>query len=326
MGKHKRKHQESSKDEVYVERFNQELQQKCSDMPVTNDPSPEHKHKKKVKKDLDQKDYEVCTVSNLIENVNDFDDKNKKKKKAKKRRREEQTDDASTTPSLNIEDSIMMAGQEEEGIVKKKKKKRKQRGNETVNGIEINERNMDEKQTCVADVSGEATDERKKKKTKRKKKKRTDDESNEKQRKTQFESHVYCNAKTVSSNEDRNHLNTSCNLASATTVGQWGSAEFEDNSRQNKFFRLLGGLKNKDSAVGIQSKFQLGKNSIQSGGGKAMNRTQQETYAKTLETDFQKALTCNVNRGIGLGFAKPASEGKKFHIDVYQSKSIKFDD
>ena len=103
------------------------------------------------------------------------------------------------------------------------------------------------------------------------------------------------------------------------TVGQWASAGFENTDRQNKFFKLLGGFKGKSNSAAIENKFK-------SGGGNAMDKDQQEMYTKNMESDFDRALSSNMNRGIGLGFHRPADADKKFHIDVKQSKSIKFDD
>ena len=57
-----------------------------------------------------------------------------------------------------------------------------------------------------------------------------------------------------------------------------------------------------------------------------MDKDQQEMYTKHMESDFDRALSSNMNRGIGLGFHRPADADKKFHTDVKQSKSIKFDD
>lgn len=117
----------------------------------------------------------------------------------------------------------------------------------------------------------------------------------------------------------------------APDKGQWSTADMGDSDRQLKFFRLLGGFKNKTDSETVQSKFSLGKkspfmNSYKSGGGNAMNRNQQDAYTSAMENQFERALTSNSNRGIGLGFEKPPEEGKKFHIDVQKSKSIKFDD
>jgi len=115
-------------------------------------------------------------------------------------------------------------------------------------------------------------------------------------------------------------------------TGQWSSAQFDNSEKQNKFFRLLGGLKNKESSNLIKNKFQLGGGSagstepFRTGGNRAMNKEEQAKYANTMEKDFERALSSNINRGIGLGFAKPPEEGKKFYIDTSKSKSIKFDD
>lgn len=121
-------------------------------------------------------------------------------------------------------------------------------------------------------------------------------------------------------------------------MGQWSTAKFDDSDKQLKFFKLLGGFKNEtdpsafQNKIGLCKKFELGKNSYvqgnnnRGGGGNAMNQQQQDVYTKRLESEYERALTSNLNRGIGLGFERPPEEGKKFYIDTKKSNSIKFDD
>lgn len=118
-------------------------------------------------------------------------------------------------------------------------------------------------------------------------------------------------------------------------TGQWSSVNLGDSDRQNKFFRLLGGFKKGNDHSQLKNKFGLSKNSSfnspsggtnKVGGNFAMNKNQENLYTKSLETEYERAMVMNLNRGIGLGFEKPPDEGKKFHIDTKSSKSIKFDD
>lgn len=132
------------------------------------------------------------------------------------------------------------------------------------------------------------------------------------------------------------------NTYDAIKVGQWESAAFDDNSMQNKFFRLLGGFKKEMNMTDAKAKFGLGKKLVskdeiafpksssisgfKTGGHLAMGRRQQELYVNEMEKNYKRALSINLNRGVGLGFQQPAAEGKKFHIDTSKSKSVKFDD
>ena len=125
-------------------------------------------------------------------------------------------------------------------------------------------------------------------------------------------------------------------------VGQWQTADFEDSDRQNKFFKLLGGYKkgcdknllgNKFSigcSNGLQSKMSKGSppqgknDDVPQGPRLAMSKIQEKLYTIALESQYEKALAFNQQRGKGLGYEKKPEEGKKFHIDVKKSKSVKF--
>ena len=113
------------------------------------------------------------------------------------------------------------------------------------------------------------------------------------------------------------------------TVGQWRTAEFENTERQSKFLRLLGGMKNKDMGGDKKVKKGLfgGLSALASRtGNTAMTRTEQNKWQVNMENQFEKALLCKGQKGGGLGFEKPPEEGKKFHINIQKSNSIKFDD
>ena len=117
------------------------------------------------------------------------------------------------------------------------------------------------------------------------------------------------------------------------TVGQWGTAQFENAERQKKFLRLLGGIKSKSIGDGKltadKKKNSLfgGLATLASGGGKsAMTSTEQATWRNNMQSQFDKALMYKGQKGGGLGFEKQQEEGKKFHINIHKSNSIKFDD
>jgi len=107
-----------------------------------------------------------------------------------------------------------------------------------------------------------------------------------------------------------------------TNLGQWKTATLESKERENKFFRLLGGAKT-DSAKNKG----LFKNLSGASGNVAMAKDQQDTFFKSLETQFESARNIGLtNKGGGLGFQKDPAEGKKFHIDTGCKKSKTFTD
>ena len=120
--------------------------------------------------------------------------------------------------------------------------------------------------------------------------------------------------------------------------GQWQTADFGDADRQNKFMKLLGGHKPGANKSQLQAKFKFnaGVNSKNMRPNNseaaapmpnmAMNKTQERMYKIALENQFVKAQDFNQNRGVGLGFQSDNKGSNKFHIDVFKSKSVKFDD
>lgn len=146
------------------------------------------------------------------------------------------------------------------------------------------------------------------KKRKKKKGKDTDDEPDLKKSKDSLESGPRSENKKTSNDPD------------SAYSGQWTTASLGDEQRQNKFLRLLGGFKAVKSDTSLLSTL----------GGKcgnvAMTQNQEDHYMRSMEDQYGKAMSFNKNRGLGLGFEKPPSEGKKFYIDKNMSKSKKFDD
>uniref|UniRef100_F6QHF4 Small acidic protein-like domain-containing protein n=2 Tax=Ciona intestinalis TaxID=7719 RepID=F6QHF4_CIOIN len=108
-----------------------------------------------------------------------------------------------------------------------------------------------------------------------------------------------------------------------TKLGQWSTAKFNDNNRQEKFLRLMGGKK----AVGKKTGLWSGKTTFANA---AMDQTESRKLATKLEGQFQNALEFNLqkrnenNRTKGLGFVEDPAKGKKFHIDINKTNSVKF--
>ncbi|CAG5129809.1 unnamed protein product [Candidula unifasciata] len=132
---------------------------------------------------------------------------------------------------------------------------------------------------------------------------------------------------------------------SAATLGNWQGNLFENDERQNKFLRLLGGMKKSSNAtVGMSSKHSATlagtkkkglfgslaslSNTVSSGGNMALDVNAAANLNQKLEDEYNKAMNFKLSGkvGTGFGFVKDPAEGKKFHIDVTKSKSIKFND
>nr|KAG5703658.1 hypothetical protein BaRGS_002532 [Batillaria attramentaria] len=117
------------------------------------------------------------------------------------------------------------------------------------------------------------------------------------------------------------------------TFGQWNTTMFESSDRQEKFLRLLGGMK-KGSTPGPAAGGKKGlfgslkaSSSPSVGGQSALAYDQAQIMNRRLESDFERALAFRGGqRGVGLGFQPDPAEGKKFHIDIHKSASKKFDD
>ncbi|XP_019641904.1 PREDICTED: glutamic acid-rich protein-like [Branchiostoma belcheri] len=131
-------------------------------------------------------------------------------------------------------------------------------------------------------------------------------------------------------------------------TGQWSTASLGSVERQQKFFRLLGGMKStpdKDNQSSAAKKTPLGHNqspfsfkkstsqsNFSSGSPHsrmAMDKSEESSVNKMLETQFQTAMDRKVTKGkvSGLGYiAQEDPKTKSFFIDKNASKSIKFDD
>uniref|UniRef100_H3AVY5 Small acidic protein-like domain-containing protein n=1 Tax=Latimeria chalumnae TaxID=7897 RepID=H3AVY5_LATCH len=105
------------------------------------------------------------------------------------------------------------------------------------------------------------------------------------------------------------------NSTTASKFGQWDTATFQSSEQQQKFLRLMGGLKKSSRSPELGGR--LRKHVM------ALNQTEENTLNQSLKLQFEKAMNIRQRRGVGLGF-QPV-ESKKFFIDTSASRSIKFD-
>ncbi|KAK3085859.1 hypothetical protein FSP39_009755, partial [Pinctada imbricata] len=301
--------------------------------------STERKKRKKKKKDKgdivsSEKDRRKDSGNDVVHNraVEDtdipVDHDTKKKKKMKKGNKEKENGDFSTT---SFEDTTLGEQREinenantplsECTSKKKKKKKRQKNKDEKERNEEPCDRSMMEAQHL--DILLTNDDNKSKKKKKKSKKEKDSEIINE-------------NVKggddnlTVNKQGSREVHTADMMGKDAPKVGQWGTAAFANDKQQEKFLRLLGGFKAGSKLGGKTNMFEKFTRASESTSDKntvncAMNKREEEKYKRNMENQYEKAMSMNLNRGIGLGF-DTTSIGKKFHIDKFQSKSMKFDD
>ncbi|XP_041839210.1 lysine-rich nucleolar protein 1 isoform X2 [Melanotaenia boesemani] len=102
-----------------------------------------------------------------------------------------------------------------------------------------------------------------------------------------------------------------------TGLGQWSTAQFDNSEQQQKFLRLMGGLKK-----GLQPT-----TASAGGANMAMGKKAQQQLQQGLLGEFERAHSRRMDfssRGAGLGFTAPSN--KKFSIDVNACRSVRFDD
>ncbi|KAH9491519.1 hypothetical protein Btru_032271 [Bulinus truncatus] len=122
--------------------------------------------------------------------------------------------------------------------------------------------------------------------------------------------------------------------ADSTSVqGQWKGHLFNNEERQSKFLRLMGGMKKDPNGQSNVKKGLYGSlaslcKAPESKGNVAMSTVAADELNKKLEDEYNKALNFKISGkvGTGFGFTPDPAEGKKFHIDINKTKSIKFDD
>ncbi|CAK8698645.1 unnamed protein product [Clavelina lepadiformis] len=115
----------------------------------------------------------------------------------------------------------------------------------------------------------------------------------------------------------------------ATSLGQWSTAQLADQSKQEKFLRLLGGRKaqknpNANKLWSGAVPKTVSKMALNQSDSRKLATGLEEQYTKALEFKLQKRNEQNMTKG--LGFQEDPSKGKKFYIDVSKSNSIKFND
>ncbi len=291
----KNKKKNKSKDEIesveVAEKKSKKKKRKYKDLEAdSDDPIYEEKEVQKKKKKRKYKDVEADSDNPICE------EKEVQKKKKKKKYKDVEADS---------DDPIC---EEEEVPIKKNKKKRKSKSDDWKD--EVNRKNMEEH---VEKFEQESSN-----KTGKKKKDKDSDKSvslSESDHKDEKGSQV---------TKDYRNVAPPCGQ-----FGQWGTAQFENEDRQQKFFRLLGGFK-KSTPDGVsgKKKSMFGSLGTKVGGSFAMSGNKQSELCGKLENQFEQArdFAFNKSRGIGLGYEPPPGEGKKFHIEVSKSKSMKFGD
>lgn len=277
--------------------------------------SMEDSQKKKSKKKTKSKDKKDECVRDLTEMCDE--DKQSKKEKKKKKKSKDKSEKC-------LEDlTKMYDGTDASNKQSKKEKKKKptdkdkdtdDRATEPENKGRKGKHKMTDHGTengiteDSESVHEDSSERPSGKKRKKKKGKDTDDEPDLKKSKGGLECGPRTENKKISSDPDPAY------------TGQWTTASLGDEQRQNKFLRLLGGFKAAKSDAPLLSTL----------GGKcgnvAMTQNQENLYMRSMEDQYGKAMSFNKNRGLGLGFEKPPSEGKKFYIDKNMSKSKKFND
>ncbi|XP_069138347.1 lysine-rich nucleolar protein 1-like [Argopecten irradians] len=298
------------------------------------------KKKKKKKVDLkDDTDSPVAEQKNKknkeIKNEDEMDTSSVVKKKKKKNREKEvpeevtemTTKEARKERKKNKKSKKELIDVEIEANVKANKKKKKRSADACENGTSSSrdKTSKSERDSPQTDVSGPV---------KKKKRKHSLEEISTKKLKKDKKTNFDINKETSTISNGDTTSDTG-NTVPGPVVGQWGTSSLGNEARQQKFIRLLGGFKkesdNSSSFGAKQSKGLFGSlkaASVKTSGcgNKAMDATQEKMYLTNMEKDYERAMSMNLNRGIGLGFEKPPSEGKKFYIDTKASKSIKFDD
>lgn len=213
--------------------------------------------------------------------------------------------------------------------MKKSKKKKKRDRKEAEQEMET----VDDEQTSVLtskpkkrkkskDVKAEEGDDSP---TKEKKRKKTDVVDADLPGKNDRDQ-IACNG---ADNAKREATRTEAGQKQNGNLGQWATASFTSSSREEKFFRLLGGFKKSsgDKPGGGKKLFGSLANS-KAHANFAMTAEQQKKLDNDMTNQYEKALGLRMNslKSCGLGYEKPPEEGKTFYIDANKSKSRKFDD
>ncbi|XP_074650999.1 uncharacterized protein LOC141905838 isoform X2 [Tubulanus polymorphus] len=241
-------------------------------------------------------------------------------KKSKKNRKSEE---------IVINDVEKSAVDSVHNMVKKSKKSKVNSNIETL-AAEISGKKKDKKHNDTSEILDTCDTESSKKKKKNKK---------EKKRKLEASINDTDESKKIKiGSNDENVKNPVNKSEESSNFGQWGQVTLGSEDRTNKFLKLMGGYKSKSHAISDSgavsgnafkkpNKFVNPNSPFLARNRKAMSEQEQENLNKKLEDQFQKAfdLKLYAEKGGGLGYAPPPGAGKKFHIDINSSKSMKFD-
>ena len=250
-----------------------------------------HKKKKHKKNNFDKDTDSWKSDINLDDNL----ERKKKKKKYKESDNEMKRNKSISDPPESLID-------EENSKIKRKSNKKKKKKHKENNGCDT------EFSQNFSDSNDQHKTSTKTKKKKNKDKHRKDSNEIDDYR-TTSESNIRPNEKEDIKQPDQIH--------DSEKSGQWGTAFNENKDKQNKFLRLMGGFKKgMDEQTSKSLEFA----------NFAMDQSTEQTFHKNLEQQYDKAMTSNLQRGVGLGFQPPPDAGKKFYIDKVASKSVKFGD
>lgn len=297
---------------------------KSSNSETVNDSEPRCK-KRKISGETD---------TTIIKNSEDTEESFKKRKKKKKKSQEnvpELFNELDNKLTNQIKRSDKDQSEKCESSKKKTRTKKKKKLQDISTGGEISDDVSHDKykknKHCEKPDINCGLESKKKKKKKQKKQhqsevEKVDIESN--QIKKMGKKHKKSeDTDSESSGEEKSNSSVRQNGKShqnEVKSGQWGTAFTENQDKQNKFLRLLGGFKKGGNDQEAKEKKFNSKFA-----NYAMDQCSEKVYQKNLEQEYEKAMTSNLQRGIGLGFQPPPDAGKKFYIDKGASKSKKFD-
>ena len=336
---HKCKEKKRQKDDEYEEKVSNQCipekstKSKKSQKIIDESDSQVKTKKKKKKKDTSRNNDVVDNIGADI-TVSDTDEDGGNIKRKKKRKHEKMMTEPETLHAENISNetnatsSLSEVHEVVEKIKKKKKKKAhdleaaedvsvKPKKNNKLDGAKV----KTEKQKKKNDSTNEQNDViiKKKKDKKKEKQSKAPDIENDEIKET-------C-SKPVSNDPSEKSDNVKSGLNNNTTFGgsnfgQWATAGFDDNTRKDKFMRLLGGFKKggdvSSKAANVKGlRFNM-----------AMDQEKEKDMQVKLSNQYAEAMGMRFKsgKGGGLGFEIPPEEGKKFYINTAQTKSKKFDD
>ena len=315
----KKKHKSKSKDTDYSNEIIETNTGKSDD-------SKEKKKKKKRKLSADHQDecnYDEKGESKDSSVLNVESDMILKKKKKKKKKRSYEKCDMDEEASVP-----------ESEIIPPKNKKRKEKTNNSLEDVQtqndsVGKSSKKKKKSDIDDIKdmgiSDEVDNDSLSKVKKKKKKQST-ESSDDNKPTDISKEVTTSTSDMNGEGNHNHN---------PVEGQWQGNLFETEDRQNKFLRLLGGMKtNETKGKGLFSstKSSKGKGLFGSLGSVkhnvALSVNAAASLNQSLEDDYNKAITLKFGggKGSGFGFTRDPAEGKKFHIDTKSVKSKKFED